>query len=202
VFWIASISLERNKQHDSAAGRISVERAEIAAVGDDLSAERGEVLQTVSDKAELPISAGPGDGRYATVEVARSIERAVTLASIYLDRSTIREIIERNRNLTVLLLQEFPWSHHCVEEGRIEGHAQGLIEGRQERNGESRVETLLTVARVRHGQLNERLVAAVASSLQGLEELTEMILNSPNKLELDHLLENKARIISTSEGIA
>lgn len=52
-----------------------MESAEIAAVGDDLSAERREALQTVSgkaDRAELPISAGPGDGRHATVEVASS----------------------------------------------------------------------------------------------------------------------------------
>ncbi len=58
-------------------------------------AERGAVLQTVIDKAESAVGSG-GDAD-SVVSAARTIEIAVTLASIYLKGSTIRSILEGTR---------------------------------------------------------------------------------------------------------
>jgi hypothetical protein len=49
-------------------------------------------------------------------DAVRTIEIAVTLASIYLSGSTIKAILARNKNMTVLL-EEFPWSQFCKEVG-------------------------------------------------------------------------------------
>ena len=129
-------------------------------------AERGAVLQTVIDKAESAVGSG-GDAD-SVVSAARTTEIAVTLASIYLKGSTIRSILERNKNMTVLL-EEFPWSQYCKEEGRMEA--------------------LLTLARARHGELSESLTVALAGSDRGLKGLTDMILNASSQTELEHLLE-------------
>ena len=112
---------------------------------------------------------------YTAADAARTIQIAATLASIYLSRSTIAEVLERKNNMTVLL-RDFPLSQSFIEEGRQEGRQEG-------------VEALLTVARLRHGELSERLVAALAGSPRGLKELSEMVLNAANQTELEHLLE-------------
>jgi hypothetical protein len=141
-------------------------------------AERGAVLQTVIEKAESAVGPG-GDGDvvgHTATDAARTIEIAVTLASIYLKGSTIKSILERNNNMTVLL-EEFPWSQFCKEEGREKGKEEG------------RMEALLTVARARHGELSEPLTVALTSSDRGLKDLTDLILNAASQTELEHLLE-------------
>jgi flagellar biosynthesis/type III secretory pathway protein FliH len=79
-----------------------------------------------------------------------------------------------------VLLRDFPLSQFFIEEGRQEG----LQEGRQE----AKAEALLTVARVRHGELSEQLTSALASSSRGLEELTKLILRAASQTELEQLL--------------
>ena len=139
-------------------------------------AERGAVLQTVIGKAESAIdSDGAGADRYTADDAVRTIEIAATLASIYLKRSIIREILERNNNMTVLL-RDFPLSQSFIEEGRLEGRQEGM-------------EALLTLARARHGELSTPLIDALASSQLRLTELTEIVLNASNQIELEHLLE-------------
>ena len=139
-------------------------------------AERGAVLQTVIEKVESAIGSGADHGvAYAAVDAERTIQIAATLASIYLKPSTIREILERNNNMTVLL-RDFPLSQSFIEEGRQEGRNEG-------------VEALLAVARLRHGELSEKLVGSLASSSRGLKELTEMVFNASNQAELEHDLE-------------
>ena len=71
-----------------------------------------------------------------------------------------------------VLLRDFPLSQSFIEEGRNEG-----------------VEALLAVARLRHGELSEKLVGSLASSSRGLKELTEMVFNASNQAELEHQLE-------------
>jgi hypothetical protein len=56
-----------------------------------------------------------------------TIEIAVTLSSIYLRGSTIGAFLERRKNMTVLL-EEFPWSKFCKEEGGQEGKEEGRLE--------------------------------------------------------------------------
>ncbi len=73
-----------------------------------------------------------------------------------------------------VLLEEFPWSQFCKEEGKEEG----------------RMEALLTLARARHGELSESLTVALAGSDRGLKGLTDMILNASSQTELEHLLES------------
>ena len=144
-------------------------------------AERGAVLQTVVDRVHSAIGVASNDGLgHTAADAERTIEIAATLASIYLKRSTIREILERNNNMTVLL-RDFPLSQSFIEEGRQEGRLAGVEEGR--------VEMLLTVARARHGELNERLVDALSRSNRGMKELSEMVLNASDQAELEHLLE-------------
>jgi hypothetical protein len=136
------------------------------------------VLQAVIEQAQSAVGSG-GDGvalGYTAADAARAIEIAVTLASIYLSGSTIKSILERNTNMTVLL-EEFPWSQFCKEEGRQEGRREG-------------VEALLTFARARYGELNERLEAGLASSHRGLKELADMILKAQSQTELEYSLEN------------
>jgi hypothetical protein len=106
----------------------------------------------------------------------RNFEIAVTLASIYLSGFTIRAILERNKNMTVLL-EEFPWSQFCKEEGRQEGKEEG------------RIEALLAFAQARHGDLNDRLTDALAGSHRGLKDLADMILTAASQTELERLLE-------------
>ena len=120
-------------------------------------------------------SDGAGADRYTADDAARTIEIAATLASIYLKRSTIREILERNNNMTVLL-RDFPLSQSFIEEGRLEGRQEGM-------------EALLTLVRARHGELGAPLIDALASSQLRLTELTEIVLNASNQIELEHLLE-------------
>ncbi len=108
-------------------------------------AERGAVLQTVVEKVQSAIGGASTDGLGHTADAERTIEIAATLASIYLSRSTIRDILERNNNMTVLL-RDFPLSQSFIEEGRQEGRQEGRNEG---------VEALLAVARLRHGELSE-----------------------------------------------
>jgi hypothetical protein len=143
-------------------------------------AERGAVLETVIGKAESAIGSGDdGADRYTAEDAARTIEITATLASIYLKRSTIREILERNNNMTVLL-RDFPLSQSFLEEGRQEGRQEGRLEG---------MEALLTLARARHGELSAPLMDALASSHLRLTELTEIVLNASNQIELERLLE-------------
>jgi hypothetical protein len=141
-------------------------------------AERGVVLQAVIEKAESAI--GSDGDAYAAADAVRTIEIAVTLASIYLSGSTIKAILERNKNMTVLL-EEFPWSQFCKEEGRVEGRQEGKEEGR--------IEALLAFAQARHGDLNDRLAVALVGSHRGLKDLTDMILTAASQTELEHLLE-------------
>ena len=122
-------------------------------------------------------------------DAARTIEISATLASIYLSGSTITTILERNKNMTVLL-QEFPWSQYCEEKGRLEGHQEGRQQGKEEGKNEGRMEALVTVARARHGELNEQLAVAITRSPRELKEITDMILNASNQAELEHMLEN------------
>jgi hypothetical protein len=146
-------------------------------------AERGAVLQAVIEKAESAVGSG-GDGSalgYTAFDAVRTIEIAVTLASIYLSGSTINAILERNKNMTVLL-EEFPWSQFCKEEGRQEGRQEGKEEGR--------IEALLAFAQARHGDLNDRLAVALVGSHRGLKDLTDLILTAASQTELEHLLEN------------
>jgi hypothetical protein len=139
-------------------------------------AERGSVLQTVIGKAESAIdSDADGADRYTADDAVRTIEIAATLASIYLKRSTIREILERNNNMTVLL-RDFPLSQSFIEEGRLEGRQEGM-------------EALLTLARARHGELSAPLIDALASSQLRLTELTEIVLTASNQSELERLIE-------------
>jgi hypothetical protein len=141
-------------------------------------AERGLVLQAVIEKVESAVGSG-GDGGalgYTAFDAVRTIEIAVTLASIYLSGSTIKAILERNKNMTVLL-EEFPWSQFCKEEGRVEGKEEG------------RIEALLAFAQARHGELNDRLAVALVGSHRGLKDLTDMILRAASQTELEHLLE-------------
>ena len=79
-----------------------------------------------------------------------------------------------------VLLRDFPLSQSFLEEGRQEGRQEGRDEG---------VEALLAVARLRHGELSEKLVGLLASSSRGLKELTEMVFNASNQAELEHDLE-------------
>jgi predicted transposase YdaD len=79
-----------------------------------------------------------------------------------------------------VLLRDFPLSQFFIEEGRQEG----LQEGRQE----AKTEALLTVARVRHGELSEQLTSALATSPRGLEELIELVLKASSQAELEELL--------------
>ena len=138
------------------------------------------VLQTVVDRVHSAIGVASNDGLgHTAADAERTIEIAATLASIYLKRSTIREILERNNNMTVLL-RDFPLSQSFLEEGRQEGRQEGRDEG---------VEALLAVARLRHGELSEKLVGLLASSSRGLKELTEMVFNASNQAELEHDLE-------------
>jgi hypothetical protein len=145
-------------------------------------AERGAVFQAVIEIAESAVGSGSDGGivGYTAADAARTIEIAATFASIYLDGSIITSILERNHNMTVLL-EEFPWSQYCKEQGRVEGLQEGKEEGR--------MEALLTVAQARHGELNERLMGALGSSPRELRELTDMILNASSQTELEHLLE-------------
>ena len=138
-------------------------------------AERGAVLQTVVERVQSAIAPAGDDVGHTAGDAERTIEIAATLASIYLERSTIREILERNNNMTVLL-RDFPLSQSFIEEGRQEGRDEG-------------VEALLAVARLRHGELSEKLVGLLASSSRGLKELTEMVFNASNQAELEHDLE-------------
>ena len=84
-----------------------------------------------------------------------------------------------------VLLRDFPLSQSFIEEGRQEGRQEGRLAGVEE----GRVEMLLTVARARHGELNERLVDALSRSNRGMKELSEMVLNASDQAELEHLLE-------------
>lgn len=152
-------------------------------------AERAAVLQTVIDKVESATTPSAHRNGYTATDAARTIEISATLASIYLSGSTITTILERNKNMTVLL-QEFPWSQYCEEKGRVEGRQEGRQEGKEEGKNEGRIEALLTVARARHGELNEQLVAALTRSPRELKEITDMILNASNQAELEHMLEN------------
>jgi hypothetical protein len=145
------------------------------------TAERGAVLHTVVERVQSAIGVASNDGLgHSAGDAERTIEIAATLASIYLSRSTIREILERNNNMTVLL-RDFPLSQSFIEEGRQEGRLVGVEEGR--------VEMLLTVARARHGELSERLVEALTSSNRGMKELSEMVLSALDQAELENLLE-------------
>jgi hypothetical protein len=113
-------------------------------------------------------------GRRVCPGGVRTIEIAVTLASIYLSGSTITATLERNKNI---LLEEFPWSQFCKEEGRQEGKEEG------------RIEALLAFAQARHGDLNDRLAVALVGSHRGLKDLTDLILAAASQTELEHLLE-------------
>ena len=62
-----------------------------------------------------------------------------------------------------VLLEEFPWSHFCKEEGRQEGRQEGKEEGR--------IEALLAFAQARHGDLNDWLAVALVGSHRGLKSL-------------------------------
>ncbi len=139
-------------------------------------AERGAVLQTVIDMVESDV----GSGAFGSVDAARTIEIAATLASIYLEGSTIKSILERSNNMTVLL-REFPWSQFCREEGRQEGREKGKEEGL--------IEALLTFARSRHGELSEQLTLALTGSHREFKELSDMVLSASDQSELEHLLE-------------
>ncbi len=81
--------------------------------------EREAVFQNVIDKADprrQTNRAVPGTGNTDRAGAARTISIAATLASIYLARSTIRTILERNNTMTVLL-RDFPLSQSFIEEG-------------------------------------------------------------------------------------
>jgi hypothetical protein len=75
-----------------------------------------------------------------------------------------------------VLLRDFPLSQFFIEEGRQEGRQ------------EAKAEALLTVARVRHGELSKQLTSALATSPRGLEELTELVLRASTQAELEKLL--------------
>lgn len=48
---------------------------------------------------------------------------------------------------------------------------------------------LLTLAGVRHGELNDQVLASLTSSQRPLKELSELILQATNQNELKQLLE-------------
>jgi hypothetical protein len=79
-----------------------------------------------------------------------------------------------------VLLRDFPLSQFFIEEGRQEGRQEAMAAGR--------LEAILTVARVRHGELSEHLTSALATSPRLLEELTELVLKASTQAELEELL--------------
>ena len=157
--------------------------------GAEGTGKRESILQTVIDMADpknrpkLERQGVEGNSVKWTnrSDAVSTISIAATLASIYLPRSTIRTILERNDTMTVLL-RDFPLSQSFIEEGRQEGRQQAREEA---------LSILLTLARVRHGELNHQVAEGLTNSDRPLKELSELVLQAADQKELNQLLETQ-----------
>jgi hypothetical protein len=149
------------------------------------ASDRVAILQNIIDQADA--NAEPTPNKRASdgtdrAAVARTVSIAATLASIYLPRSTIKSILERNNTMAVLL-RDFPFNQWLIEDGRAEGREEARQEARQEA-----LAVLLTFTKARHGELSDQLTAALSSSPKTLKELSELVLRAANSAELEQLL--------------
>ena len=81
-----------------------------------------------------------------------------------------------------VLLRDFPLSQSFIEEGRQEGRQQAREEA---------LSILLTLARVRHGELNHQVAEGLTNSDRPLKELSELVLQAADQKELNQLLETQ-----------